>query len=258
MKYPALPLLALLLSACGGAGTPDAPASAVAELASPSETGDAEAASQPSGPDLSTCKPYGPEEYRDRKASPALKFPPRFAGIVATRPDQLAVLTLSGKTLCSDARWHDRASNPTLSADGRFVGYEWDGYEAFGYMLIDRSGAGVAIETGDKPVPSPSGKRLASVQWSESGFEAFSGAMILETVPGPLRIIGKVENLPEGLTDWRFDHWRNDGCFELSSVRFEDIPDDGQITPKTVRQRFIAREVNAKWSVEAFDACPAK
>jgi hypothetical protein len=258
MRSLVLPLLALSLAACGRADKPHAPASENATGAAPSASGDAEAAGKTAGPNLAACKPYGKGEYRDRSASPALTFPEKLKGIVASRPDQLAVLTLSGTTLCSDARWQDRATNARLSPDGRFLGYDWSGYEAWGHMLIDRSGTGTAIETGSRPAPSPSGQRLASIESSESGFEAFSGIMVLRADPAPLKVIDVIENLPEGLTDWRFDRWQGESCFEISAVRFEDLPATAEVTPKTPRRRFITREVNTQWRLEALDACPAK
>ncbi len=242
------------LAACG---TGEHQPAAAATAASPATTPPPRAAPAVR-PDLSRCEKFKPDSGEDlRQRDKPLNFPPSMAALVATDRDHIAVATLGGTTLCLDARWQDSIEDPVLSKDGRFLAWSWSGYESYGYELIDRSGTGQEIDTGDKPVPSPSGKRLASVEWSESAFGSLNGVLVLQILPQGLKELARIEALPDQLADWRIERWRGESCFELSAVRWDDFSGDGGAAANTPRQRFAAIERKGRWAiVKAEQGCP--
>jgi hypothetical protein len=249
-------VLALGLAGCGSEG---APAPAATQMPTPTPTvASAIVAANAAQPDLATCPAFkiDADSAMERQRDKPLVFPATVAKIVATDFDRVAVSTLGGKTLCIDARYQEAIADAALTADKRFFGYGWSGYEAYGYILADRARDGAEFETGAKPVFSASGKRLASVEWSESGFGGLNGVLVMAVEPDRLRELGRIENLPEGYTDWRFDRWVRNGCFTLSAVTFENYPEDGEPTDRTPRDRFIGLETNKLWAIEARDTCP--
>jgi hypothetical protein len=59
-----------------------------------------------------------------------------------------------------------------LSSDGRFFSFRWFADEAGGFILVDRAGRGQHIDTGDRPVFSPTHQKFAAIEISESGRHA--------------------------------------------------------------------------------------
>jgi hypothetical protein len=176
---------------------------------------------------------------------------------MAANRDFIAVRTLSGATFCLFAREWEAIDPPSPSPNGRLLGFGWSGYEAGGYILIDRAGTGAKFDTGAKPVPSPSGRRLASLEWSESGFGSLNGVLVLELGPSSLREAARIGELPEGLTDWRFDRWRGDNCIEISALPFAAMTlPDGSAPSGTPRQRFSVQPKGSTWALIKA-ACPA-
>ena len=242
------------LAACGTGGNQPAAAATAASSATTPPPG----AVQAVRPDLSRCEKFKPESGEDlRQRDKPLVFPPEMAALVATDRDHIAVATLGGTTLCIDARWQDSIDEPVLSKDGRFLAWGWNGYESYGYELIDRSGAGQEVDTGDKPVPSPSGQRLASVEWSESAFGSLNGVLVLQVLPQGLKELVRIEDLPGEMADWRLDAWHGEDCFAVSAVRWADFPESGAVTPETPRQHFAVTRQGVRWSVApAAHGCP--
>lgn len=242
------------LAACGtGENQPAAAATAASSVAASSPK-----AAPAVRPDLARCEKFKPDSGEDlRQREKPLSFPPSMAEIVATDRDRIAVATLGGTTLCIDVRWQDSIEDATLSKDGRFLAWGWDGYESYGYELIDRSGAGQEIDTGGKPVRSPSGKLLASVEWSESAFGSLNGVLVLQVLPQGLKELARIEDLPGEMADWRLDAWHGEDCFAVSAVRWADFAEDGEATPETPRQHFAVARKGDRWSVApAAHGCP--
>jgi hypothetical protein len=210
------------------------------------------------GPNLKQCGIHKPQEGDpELMRKVPLPVPVRSRAVIAANRDFVAVRLLSGATLCLFAREWEAIEPPTLSPDGRFLGFGWGGYEAGGYMLIDRAGKGAKFDTGAKPVPAPNGKRLASVEWSESGFGSLNGVLVLDVLPGSLREAARISDMPEGLTDWRFDHWRGDNCIEISALPFAAMTQpDGSAPAGTPRKRFTVQPKGATWALTKA-ACPA-
>lgn len=208
----------LLLAACHGGNQP-APA--------PSDTGSDAAAATPAptpqasaDPALCPALPKHDENALLERTRP-LRIPASLRKIAVASMPQVAVTTLSGGITCLDVRWMERADNMALSADKRFLGFDWRGYEAYGHIVVDRSGAGQSIETGRKPRWSPSGKRLASVDLGESAFGALNAFAVWDVNPAGLTQTAQISDLlPPG--EWRIDHWVKDGCVQLSLLPSED------------------------------------
>lgn len=209
-------------------------------------------------PNLKLCGTYKPEEGdQELERKGPLPIPAKLRPIMAANRDFFAVRTLSGETFCLFAREWEETGPPTLSPDGRLLGFEWYGYEAGGYILIDRASKGAKFDTGAKPAPSPSGKRLASLEWSESGFGSLNGVLVLEIGPGALRELARIGEMPEGLTDWRFDRWRGENCVEISAIPFAAASEsDGSAPRGTPRIRYSVRPKGSIWTL-AKAACPA-
>jgi len=213
-----LPLAALL--ALGACGRPDpdndgADASATVGAAS-AEQAQLVDAPAPSGPDITACEPYVPQEGDPELArKDPLPLPRSLRGLAMSDLDHIAVTTLAGSTYCVPTHEMETIEPPTLSVDRRFLGFGWNGNEAGGYMLIDRAGTGSHVDTGRLPVPSPSGRGMASVEWSESGFGSLNGILVLAILPERVKELARITDLPRG-EDWRIDRWTGDHCFEVS------------------------------------------
>jgi hypothetical protein len=210
------------------------------------------------GPNLKQCGTYRHEEgEQELERKEPLPVPAALRPVMAANRDFVAVKLLSGATLCLFAREWESIAPPTLTPDGRLLGFVWNGYEAGGYILIDRAGKGIKFDTGAKPVPSPDGKRLASLEWSESGFGSLNGVLVLELMPTGLRELARIGNLPEGMTDWRFDRWRGETCIDISALPFAAMTQsDGSAPRGTPRTKFSVRAKGDRWTL-AKAACPA-
>jgi hypothetical protein len=213
----------------------------------------------PSGPNLKQCGTYKPEEgdpELERKGP--LPVPVRSRAVMAANRDFVAVRLLSGATFCLFAREWEEIEPPTLFPNGRFLGFAWHGNEAGGYILIDRAGKGAKFDTGAKPIPSPGGRRLASLEWSESGFGSLNGVLVLDVLPSSLRETARIGEMPEGLTDWRFDRWRSENCIEISALPFAAMTNsDGSAPRGTPRKRFTVQPKGASWALTPA-SCPAR
>jgi hypothetical protein len=199
--------------------------------------------------------PFVTTDVRERKSP--LPVPPALSGVLASDLDHYAVTSLGGGTVCVDTRSMDRTSNLALSADKRFVSWDWDGMEAFGHVVVDRAGPGVSVDTGTAPVASPSGGRLAAVDWSESAFGALNAFAVWEKAPGSLREIGRVDSPPEGFTEWKVEGWQGESCVTLSALSFEQSAEGTR--GKAARTRFVAHPKGASWVVAPAgkDSCGA-
>jgi hypothetical protein len=239
-------LALLLLSACGRESSP-----------APSSTTIGAAPQPARAPELASCKSLEPLEPGDRIPTTPLAFPRHLAGIVATDPDRIAVATLGGRTWCSDARWIEDIGNVVLSPDQRFLTFDWSGNEAFGHVIIDRSGAGGEIDTGVPPLPSPSGGRIAALDYSDSSYGALNAFAVWEVGPAKLTELVKIEELPQGF-DWKIDTWLSDDCLALSMIAWDDLPDDNANYAKAPRQRYVASPLAGPWKLRpvAEAGCP--
>ena len=235
---------AALLGSCGSEAQPT-PAETSGERAeAPAPTATPE-------PDLTACPKAEPVEERIR--TKPLPVPPAFEGLAASSMDHFAFTTTSGSTVCVDTTWLESIEDAELSDDGRFASFAWVGYETYGNVIVDRTGKGQVVDTGNAPIWSPSGKRLAAVDLSESGFGSLNAFAVWDVLPAGLRQIAEVnEGLPSG--DWRIDGWQGESCVKLSLVPSDRYPEDDHDLEKTPRDPWFAAEAN-DWRAAA-GSCP--
>ncbi|HYD25884.1 MAG TPA: hypothetical protein VEB68_13925, partial [Croceibacterium sp.] len=202
-------------------------------------------------PDLGACPRAEPVEARIRTTP--VPVPAAFDRIARSDMDHFAFATLGGTTVCVDTTWIESIDHAELSADGRFVAFDWLGYEAYGHVVVDRTGAGQVIDTGNAPFTSPDGKRLAAVDLSESGFGSLNAFAVWEIDSvGLRRLVETGQDLPPG--DWRIDGWRGNHCVALSLVPFDRYPDDPADMDTVARDPWFAAE-SAGWQPAA-GSCP--
>ncbi len=189
--------------------------------------------------------------YTVRKAP--LKLPSEWSKSASASRNWIAVKTRMDAVLCIETSWFDVADN-FERFDDRFLGFDWQGYEAWGYMLIDTAGTGQSMEVGIKPNFSPSNSRFALMQHSETawgGFEGFAVWRIYSAGWTPER----VETNTPFLADWRIDRWEGDDCLHLSAIPHERVTDWDDLS-KYKRDRFVAGAAGG-WALTPGDTCPS-
>jgi len=209
-----------LLAACGSQG--DGKDAAQATDAVPAAASSATVAQATPVPKLDACPARAPVQEGLRERSEPIAVPPALGEVMRSNLDNFALTTLDGATVCVDASWMEAIRNPALSPDGRFAAFDWDGYEAFGHVIVDRAARGQAIDTGVPPVASPSGKLLAAADLGEAAFGALNAFAVWRIEPAGVRQVAKQEDVPSAY-DWRIEKWAGETCVELSSVPWESF-----------------------------------
>lgn len=210
-------------------------------------------------PNLSQCPRLTAEETADRERKTALTIPAQFRPIARANVNHIAVATLTGGTVCVGTGSFEAIEGMRLTRDGRFLHFRWSGYEAGGYIMIDRSGRGQSVDTGDIPTFSPSRARFASIEISESGFGSLNGFLVMAVDAAGMRQIAKLEEGVPMLAGWRIDNWQGENCINLSGVRQEDVPENWNDLPKARRTRYVAREGARGWTLtRSATGCPAR
>jgi hypothetical protein len=207
-------------------------------------------ATPPPPPDIPSparCPATPPIEEDTNERKGPLPIPPRLAAVARSSRTNLAVWTLGNANFCQAIVNISQAENFTLSPDARFLSFDWYGYEEGGHIVIDRSGRGQAVDTGAKPVFSPSGRMMAAVEYSESGFGSLNGFAIWQVNAVGLRRIVMIDTIPS-LVDWRIDSWAGKTCVNLSGVPNSRVPESGD-TSKVARDRYAARRAGATWRI---------
>lgn len=226
---------AALLAGCGAKDEASAAASPAASAAP------AAPAVATAPPDLKACpkSELADEDYRERKRP--IPIPDAFAGLATSDMDHIAVSTVDGGTVCVDAGWMEGIENAKASPDKRFLSFDWGGYEAFGFIVVDRTGKGQVIETGTAPLAPPGGMRFASLDLSESGFGGFNAFGVWQIEPVGLKQLAKVQDgFPAG--EWRLDGWEGDRCVNFSVLPFDRYPEDVSQAQSAPRDPWHAAE----------------
>jgi len=231
-----------LLAACGSQG--DGKNAAQATDAMPAAASTATVAQATPVPNLNACPARAPLQDGLRERTGPIAIPPALGEVMRADIDNFAFVTLEGATVCVDASWMEAISNPALAADARFAAFDWDGYEAFGHVIVDRAGRGQAIDTGVPPVASPSGKLLAAADLGEAGFGALNAFAVWRIEPAGVRQVAKHEDVPPAY-DWRIETWAGETCVELSSVPWDSFTAESS----GPRKRFRARDGDG-WRLE--------
>jgi len=141
----------------------------------------------------------------------------QFASFVKASDTTLTVQRNSGPPACIDIGGVDITSFDTF-LDGRMLGVEIIGNEYNSYLLVDGDGTSAPVETGMKPVFSPSGRRFASVDISEAGFGAFEALGVWEVNGNAIRNLVKLEDILERGYDWKLVRWASDDCVVFSTA----------------------------------------
>lgn len=167
----------------------------------------------------------------------------------------IAVRTLYGMTECVDLSWIGELTNFETFKNDRFVGFDWIGYEAYGYVLVDRAGTGTVHEIGQRPSFSPDGSMMAALEYSESGYGGLNGFGVWTVYDGG--VVGQylTKKLPNNLTDWKIDRWEEDTCLHISAIPFERIGDDWDNLDKLERDHFVAGWASG-WEMRPGNICP--
>ena len=238
---------ATLLSICGSQAVADTGTAQVADGAP------APAASQAvARPDLAACPTREPVDPELRPRTEAIPIPATLRETMRSDIDNFAFSTLGGATLCVDASWMDAIDNPALSADRRFASFDWEAYEAFGHVIVDRSGKGSVLDTGVQPVTSPSGELMAAADLSESGYGALNAFAVWQVEPTGLRQLARREETPPA-TDWKIEGWAGEDCIDLSAVLWDNLTDPDR-SGDPPRDRYRSRRSN-DWHLES-GRCP--
>ena len=208
---------------------------------SPAATASA-AAKDVARPDLARCEQFTREEgdpELQRKA--ALALPASFKPLAASDMDHIAVVTQGGATLCLDTRYMEAIAGAKATDDQRFLAFDWTGYEAFGHVVIDRTGAGQVLETGNPPLAAATAKRFAAIDLSESGFGGLNAFAVWDIEADGLRELAKVtEGIPPG--DWRIEDWSGDVCVNLSVLPIEQQPAEAADFARATRDPWHAAD----------------
>jgi hypothetical protein len=238
-------MLAVALAACGSQPEPADGETASAER--PSQSAPAGAAPSMAQPDLAACPPRDPVDEGLRQRSQPIPVPAALREVMRSDLDDFALSTLDGGTVCVEASWMESIRDPELSPDGRFASFGWDGYEAYGHIVVDRVGKGVVIDTGMPPVPSPSGNLLAAMDLGEAGFGALNAFAVWQVTPSGLRQVAKQENVPP-VTDWRIDGWAGEACIDVSARTWDDLAQE-EAGREPAREHLRARQAS-DWRLE--------
>ncbi|MBO9603730.1 MAG: hypothetical protein J7496_14605 [Novosphingobium sp.] len=237
--------LAALLAGCGNAQEASpTPAAAT----TPAVTG----APVLRQPELAACPKARPADELQRTRP--LAIPAAFGNLAASDLRHIAVVTATGGTVCVDTSWIETIDDAKASPDGRFLAFGWSGYEAGGYIVIDRSGKGQVVDTGVAPLAAPSGKRFAAVEISASGFGSLNAFAVWDILPVGLKQIAHYDDGLPTDGEWRTDGWHGDSCVSLSYVPSERIPEKYEDLPKVPGDPWFAAEAN-RWKPMA-GVCP--
>ncbi|MBX3562409.1 MAG: hypothetical protein KF780_11430 [Sphingomonas sp.] len=215
--------------------------------------------------DLGTTQSFVPRtQYEDlvERPKPMPEIPAHLRSILsASSPDQLLVRDLHGRDIPVDIEWYE-PEDFVLLRDGRYLGFALQGYEGFGYLLIDRAANGEAavIATGEAPLFSPDGRFFVALQQSDAGWGNLEGVGLWE-VRADMTFRRFYNGALPYAYDWRLDGWVRPDCVALSAVLGDWRPPDGEDWDVAIR---TARRVQYNLLVESegiamemtFDAPP--
>lgn len=148
--------------------------------------------------------------------------------ITSATPERLEIRSLSGQTIrlpISDIE----PSNFRLLANGRFLGFEYIGFEVGGYWIIDRARAdSPTIYGGDsEPIFSPDARRFALLNSPEEMNNLLGGLAIYDLLPQQVTMIFSTNLLPLA-PGWRIERWQGNQCLIASFIQPDWQPQNVQ------------------------------
>lgn len=206
------------------AGCKAAPATTQESAAAPAKTAAA--------PDPAAC-PQPQYEYNEDEMGPRgdpLAVPASIVDVAATDNINLAVTTLDGGQICKDMSWaYDLGKSAQTYLDRRFIAIGWSAFEAFGTLMFDRAGTGAVMETGNMPSFSPSNRRVAALQFTQSGMGGLENLVIWDITGDGLKQVhsqpegGYLDWLQQDYTDFEIASWQGETCLQISAFRDDDL-----------------------------------
>ncbi len=181
-------------------------------------------------------------------------MPEAFGHVVATDLTHIGVETLSGGTVCADNTWTGEIAAMEWFAGRQMIGWQWWGYEAFGYKIADRRGAGLIMDVGARPHFSPSGNRMAALQVSDAGWGGLEGFAVWEITSGgidPLNMQVAVGDDPhpqiflDNFGVWAFVGWRGEDCMQISLDPYQTSPAD----PRGTKRKIYYSSQDNEWQI---------
>ena len=217
--------------------------------------------SEPAGPaDLAQCEANFVPVEGQPVPTKALATPQGFRDVLTIGPTQMAIATLSGGTACEDMSWTAEIEDMEWLRDRRMLGWSWQGYEAFGYVVADRAGDGTIIATGERPSFSPGGRRFAAIQVSEMTFGNLEGLGVWEMEEQRTRAL-RVEKYEgtgphpqfylDNYGEWEILGWSGDSCIDFRFVAHETYPPH----PRGTAPRRFHSAQDSNWEILE-GACP--
>ena len=204
-------------------------------------------------PDAKRACPANPiMEDALRSRTQPLALPTDWSGFADMSMNWLAVRTRMDAVHCVETAWFDQVDGYDQLGD-RFLGLAWQGYEAWGYMLIDTAGTGTGMDVGAKPALSPSGEKFATLHLSDAGWGGFEGFAVWRTSPGGMTPLHVDTHLPY-MVDWRIDRWEGDDCLHISAVPQDRIA-NWEDLPTTARDAYVSCAATA-WDIAPGSLCP--
>ncbi len=204
-------------------------------------------------PSMAYCDAIPQEELDfEWDSEKSFDLPKEWNEFAAASDNWMAVATKAGTTECVDLSWKFEGKDFEILKD-RFIGFNWIGYEAFGYTLIDRAGTGTVLDTGTRPSFSPEGFRMAALQSSESGYGGLEGFGVWYVYANGLKPIYLTSTMPM-MADWRIDRWEGDDCLHISGIPFDRI-EDWEDLSQYERDTFVSGSATG-WAVTNGNTCP--
>lgn len=213
-------------------------------------------------------KPANPEESGITRTTP-LPIPAKFRDIASADVTVMTVRRLDGGVACIRLEWIDAASDFSLSADARYLGFSYVGYENSGYRLVDRR-SGKSVETGVKPVFAKDGTLFAAAQLSEATMGGLEAIGVWEVRDDDLVPLATIEDgLPQGYAseEWAVQSVGPGRCVALSALPAELAAKaiaEGHAPGKPMsdvagRVSFRLAPVKGKWQLQKVEgpACPS-